>query len=114
MSQSTNKVTVNHSKNLVWDSTLKAIKEAQNSSKLKIHTLDQENGIITGSLGMSFTSWGETITITVNSLEAQKTEIILNSKSHLALIDWGKNQNNLNKLIQHLTIELKKIGQPQD
>ncbi len=57
---------------------------------------------IQASNGMSLTSYGETITI-LASVSGENTILKVNSKSVFALVDWGKNQCNIDKFISGLS-----------
>ena len=52
--------------------------------------------------GISMSSWGETVIIQVQS-SGGTTYLNIQSKSGFALIDWGKNQNNINKFLTNLS-----------
>ncbi len=61
-------------------------------------------GVVVGSMGVSFLSWGETIHLTVTPAEAGSW-ITIHSESSVSftLIDWGKNAGNIRQLAGILT-----------
>lgn len=56
--------------------------------------------------GVSFSSWGENIqiTITVNPGNSNYTDVFVRSECSMPtqIVDWGKNQENLNKIFTYL------------
>lgn len=54
--------------------------------------------------GISFTSWGENITVILTPVGMEQTSVLIRSECALPtqIIDWGKNKKNVEKLIQYL------------
>ena len=54
--------------------------------------------------GMSFSSWGEDINVTVTALQPSLTQIFVYSECSMPtqFIDWGKNTDNATNLFLHL------------
>ena len=57
-------------------------------------------GWIRARTRISFRSWGENITITVQM--SGKTEIVSQCRVPTTIFDWGKNRANVNKLLSKL------------
>lgn len=58
------------------------------------------------SVGMSWKSWGETIRISVMQSSTYDSVLRIKSKSHMALVDWGKNKENISNILAALQMEL--------
>ena len=58
------------------------------------------------SVGISWKSWGETIHISVIQSSTCDSILSIKSKSHMALVDWGKNKENINNILAALQMEL--------
>lgn len=70
--------------------------------------------------GVSFTSWGEKISITVYSLGPAVTKVDIMSECAMPtqIVDWGKNQTNINSITMFLDrtfvpVMNSNFGQPQ-
>lgn len=64
-------------------------------------------------VGMSWKSWGETIKISVLPSSANDSMLSIMSKSNMGLIDYGKNIENVNSILEALQNELcnyKEVG----
>ena len=66
--------------------------------------------------GMSFTSYGEKITITLTSLDAYSTMVDLHSECGLPtqIFDWGKNKSNCDAIIEYIQNNINRFIQPQN
>ena len=67
---------------------------------------------VTVKTGVSWKLWGENPLITISPATGGMSEISISSTSRYTLVDWGKNQENLNNILKLLSIELnnyKKI-----
>ena len=84
-----------------------AVKEALQSIGADIRTVNEKKGIIGAGVGVSVWSWGENIAIKVVA-EGSRTKVLIRSESKFALIDWGKNKNNVVKFWRNLRIGLRK------
>lgn len=51
---------------------------------------------------VSATSWGETVIIQVQPAGAA-TSLYVQSKSHWALVDWGKNNRNITQFLNRIS-----------
>lgn len=99
-----NKMIYPFSKEKVFAATVKSI---ENNSKMKLSSADVVSGFISLNIGMSIWSWGEKMTITVTSVDANKAELTIQSASHMAVIDYGKNARNIEDLVQGISNNLK-------
>ncbi len=54
--------------------------------------------------GVTFTSWGEKITITLSRLDSGSTSLIINSECGMPtqVIDWGKNKQNVCNIYEYI------------
>lgn len=60
------------------------------------------------STGISWKSWGETLNLTVSPANNGFSEVTLNSSSKFGVVDWGKNQENFNSILNLLATELQQ------
>ncbi|MDL2238538.1 zinc ribbon domain-containing protein [Christensenellaceae bacterium OttesenSCG-928-K19] len=89
-----------HPKMIVFQVALKAISE---HPKMKIKNYDEAQGFINASVGISALSWGEKVIVNIKQLEPNSTSLSINSGSHYALVDWGKNRKNTEELVRLIT-----------
>ena len=78
----------------------------QRSSRYKIRNVDQMTHTIYVSTGMGWRSWGENLTLTVYSHPGGNSELQLTSTCKYGLVDWGRNQDNLDEIMTMLRNEL--------
>ena len=64
--------------------------------------------------GVSLTSWGEDISITLNFMSNDTTSILINSECSLPtqIIDWGKNSENVTAIMGYINRELFAYAPP--
>ena len=62
-------------------------------------------GRVGGSTGMSWLSWGETLSVSVDGVGPQGTSVTVRSASAMPfqLIDYGRNRRNVEKLAGQLS-----------
>ncbi len=84
----------------VFDQCRQILEENQ----FKVKEVDESSGIIEAELGISWESWGEDITVEVESLGDGENLIKLTSTSKfpLTVFDWGKNNENVKNLLEDL------------
>lgn len=70
-----------------------------------IQYVDQNNWTIHLKCGVSFTSWGENVVAQLFTNPDGSTLLRLYSESSVSmtLVDWGKNNQNLNKISQYVS-----------
>lgn len=56
---------------------------------------------------VSWKSWGENLLITVSPALNGMAELSITSVSKYGLVDWGKNQDNINEIMNMLSCELQ-------
>lgn len=94
--------------NVPYDQVFQASGQALFMAGAKVNSADYNTGVYTASFGVGMRSWGENMTVFIG-----RTEIgcSLNIRSEcinpIQLMDWGKNNQN----IQTLTRELSRILQ---
>ena len=66
----------------------------------RLSKADPATGTLDLSVGVSMLSWGESVRVAVYVPQGQQwTYADLSSQSSFALVDWGKNKGNLDKLL---------------
>ena len=80
--------------------TLNSAHQAVLECKWKVKKM--ESFCIKASAGTSMSSWGETITIQVQPV-GNVSNLEIKSEAKWQLIDWGKNNENINKFIRNLS-----------
>lgn len=81
-----------------------ACKQALENLGFDIESSNLRKGEIQATSGISFRSWGENVNIRITSISSS-TKVRISSKSPAQLIDWGKSQENEEKIFD----ELEKI-----
>lgn len=84
------------------------ISALENSSHYSIKESNASARTISVKTGVSWKSWGENLLITVSPSSNGLSEISITSSSKYGLIDWGKNQDNLNNILNLLAYELQQ------
>lgn len=87
-----------------------AAQAVQNLPGWKLKEVNQPNWYITASVGFSFWSYGENITIQVTEPLPGQPSINALSSSLFALFDFGKNKRNINKLFAEVQSVLAQAG----
>ncbi len=112
----------NHSMTVNFDTSMDHIRDILKtpsfSSKLRI-ALKSENPTPTGVWfrflhGVTFTSWGEKITITLTPLSATTTKVEVLSECGMPtqIIDWGKNKQNVCNIVEYIENSLATTPAP--
>lgn len=81
-----------------YQSVFGAVCAALQAERMQILSADPATGVINASGSMSWISWGENIVIGVGADPAGTVSVSLRSKLKFGLVDWGKNQQNINRL----------------
>lgn len=66
---------------------------------MKVKSSDEASGQILAATGVSFKSWGEKVPIAVRESGPDKAIVSVTSESKMALVDWGKNNQNLERVL---------------
>lgn len=104
---------VDHSQDIVldypWESVFSAIEKAiQNLKGMQVDNANKITKTIHAKAGVSLFSWGENITITLESMEDNKTKISILSTPKTGIMfggamDMGKNRKNIDSIINEAT-----------
>ncbi|MEZ4358061.1 MAG: hypothetical protein R2876_05480 [Eubacteriales bacterium] len=82
------------------DDTFRATVSAlKKSNKFSINDSNSLSRTIKIKTGVSWKSWGENLLITISPTANGMSQIAITSASKYGLIDWGKNQDNLNNIL---------------
>jgi len=84
-----------YSKKTVFTAVIEAIKE---HPKINLGEINEARGMIKAHVGMSAWSWGEHLEIILYETTPNSAALTVSSGSHYALVDWGKNQKNIDEL----------------
>jgi hypothetical protein len=85
------------------DVVFDALRTLVQSKDLSVNFEDHELGIIEATTGVSFKSWGERLYITVSAHPAAAGSVVeIDSRSRMALIDWGRNEDNVDSFLDEL------------
>jgi hypothetical protein len=77
-----------------------AVLEATNRLPgMKVKQADPNAGYVLIQVGVNFWSWGEDVPIQITETAPRQTWLQIASSSKFALIDFGKNQRNVDKLM---------------
>lgn len=93
----------------------KALMQAsQHISGLSLDNADELSGRVTFKAGVSLASWGENIPVQLNEISPYKTQMKVMSTPKTGIMfggamDFGKNQENINKIINAVSAELSKV-----
>lgn len=89
---------ITHNMEKTTEIVLKAIHDVKS---FKIKKVDSEENIIYVNVRMSMFSWGERLTVYLNKMDDNKTQLSFNSKSKLGteIAANSKNKKNIEKLI---------------
>jgi hypothetical protein len=80
---------------------VQALQYAIQRSSLAFRPDERNPNILFANSGLSLRSWGERITICITEHQGQ-TEVQVESTARWQLISWGKNQENVDRLFDHL------------
>ena len=83
----------------VFDAVVKALQ----SLGMTVTAADQASGAIHVSSSMSMASWGENVSIQVGVDAAGHTQVTVRSALKFGLVDWGKNQKNIDTIFFRIT-----------
>lgn len=91
------------------DDTFAALISALNrSGKFSVKDSVAATRTVQVKTGVSWKSWGENLLITVSPAADGASEISISSSSKYGLVDWGKNQDNFNDIMNLLSVELQQ------
>lgn len=79
----------------------------ERSSHFIIKQTNQTARTVAIKTRVSWKSWGENLLITVSPALNGMAELSITSVSKYGLVDWGKNQDNINEIMNMLSCELQ-------
>lgn len=89
------------------DDTFSALIAALNASThYSVKESNKTARTVMAKTGVSWKSWGENLMITVSPSANGFSEVSIKSSSKYGLVDWGKNQENFNDILNLLSAEL--------
>lgn len=97
------KLTYKCKKDELFDIVKKVIED---ESSMEVEMADEKSGYITLAVGMSIWSWGEKMNIVVTEKTEIETEITFESASNYAIVDYGKNRKNIDKIVKGISKHL--------
>lgn len=74
--------------------------EAIKQSGLGLRSIEQQGDVVVATITASLRSFGETLTVRAQQVGPTETELVVRSASAAALIDWGKNEDNVHRVIR--------------
>ena len=86
----------------VFDAILRALSECN----MKLKASDAESGHIEAVTSMNMMSWGEKIRIDLAEPVPGRTKATITSGNRAQLVTWGRNQKNLDKLVERTNAQL--------
>lgn len=87
-----------HSYPADYETVFDAVCKAVQAEGMSIQAADQSSGAIRVSSTVSMASWGENVSIQVGVDQAGQTQVAVRSALKFGLVDWGKNQKNIDKI----------------
>ncbi len=91
---------------VVFDAVCRAAQEMG----MTLAQADPATGVITGKSSVSLSTWGENLTINVWQETPGTIQVRARSGLKFGLVDWGKNQKNLNQLFLKIDQALSGPG----
>ena len=86
------------------DEVLRRCEQALMAIGAGVTSRDARTGMLTAIKGVSWTSWGEKLTVRVLAKDGRESIVRATSEStfRLTVADWGKNRANLDRFIHAL------------
>jgi hypothetical protein len=93
-------INVQGSYDQIWDQCIAALKRIN----ADIKTIDATKGLIEGSMGLNWRSWGETVVVQITRIGADECSVHVKSDSKLVTtaLDYGKNASNIRRFVDEL------------
>ncbi|MBN1922797.1 MAG: hypothetical protein JW892_16225 [Anaerolineae bacterium] len=90
--------------NLPFEQVVPVVEQALLKIGAKISDSDPSSGSIKAKRGVSLKSWGDNITISIaRSQSGCHVDVLSECALPTQVIDWGSNENNIQKLAQELS-----------
>lgn len=99
-------IVVNYNIDTVYDAIIKGVDRLSNMS---VRNANKITHSVTINVSMSLFSWGEQMTVSLNDISDDKTEILISSGSKLGteIAANTKNRKNINELMDAMSMYLK-------
>ena len=90
--------------NLPYQEVFNHCRRLLEENNFKVADADEASGKIVATSGISWESFGEKMNVELEDLGEGKTLVKLSSKSRfpITIVDWGKNNQNVKKLVEGL------------
>lgn len=75
--------------------------QATAASEWNVQYANEETGIVSASTPTNWATWGDSVSITVTTLESSVHRVDISSSSQ-QLFDWGRNSSNINTFFANL------------
>jgi len=98
-----------NSREEVFNAVLEAVNRVPG---MKVKQADQTSGYILITVGVNLWSWGEDLPVQITESAPRQTWLQIASSSKFALIDFGKNQRNVDRLMASVSEVLAARAQP--
>jgi hypothetical protein len=90
--------------NLPFEQVMPAVEKALQRMGAKISNINRSEGDIKAKKGMSLTSWGNNITVSITrSLNGCYVDVLSECAMPTQVIDWGSNEGNIKNLAKELS-----------
>jgi hypothetical protein len=86
----------------VYDTVFQSVCQAAAAGGMTVAMADPQAGVIHLSTSMGLATWGENLTVHLRPAPAG-VEVTVASSLKFGLVDWGKNQQNINDLFWRLS-----------
>ena len=90
-------------KDEVFDALIRAIEKVKG---MKVKSSDKVTGQVVVKTSVSLASWGETVNLEVVEAGPQQATVRVSSKVKAQLVDWGKNQKNIDRIFAAMSEEM--------
>jgi hypothetical protein len=77
-----------------------AFSAAVASLRARVERQDREAGRLEARTRMGIRSWGERVTVEVSRGSGGRTHVVVSSKLRAQLVDWGKNKENVERIMR--------------
>jgi hypothetical protein len=94
---------INAPVDIVWNTSLQILPQLG----ITIKNYDQDQYFISARKGITFWSWGDTVTLTFKQRNSTQTNVLINCQANAQLYDWG----NCNRVTRDLFVRIKKTAE---
>jgi hypothetical protein len=68
--------------------------------RARVERQDRDAGLLEARTRMGMRSWGERLTVEVTRGSGGRTHVAVSSKLRAQLVDWGKNRENVDRIMR--------------